>query len=362
MCTRLHNLPHRTTIHDIAKELSLTSATVSRALNDHPRISVETKRLVQAKAEQLNYQRNKIASSLRSGKSHTIGVIIPSAQMNFFGSVVHGIENVASNNGYSIILYQSEESSLLEKKAIETFLSARVDGILASIAKETVDFSHYEDLKKRHTPLVFFDRTIDDLNIPSVVIDDYKGGFLATEHLITKGYKRIAHVSGPQHLKGFRERLRGYTDALKHYKMKVDKGLIYAGNISIESGKAAIEYFFNLKEVPDAVFAVEDFTALGVIKGLKERKIKIPAAFGVIGFANESFGEYITPALSSVDQQTVQMGKEAFSLLMEIIASKNGETKVAVKEKIVLEPVLFLRESSAGKINFFQPIPLEINV
>ena len=144
--------------------------------------------------------------------------------------------------------------------------------------------------------------------------------------------------------------------------MKVDKGLIYAGNISIESGKAAIEYFFNLKEVPDAVFAVEDFTALGVIKGLKERKIKIPAAFGVIGFANESFGEYITPALSSVDQQTVQMGKEAFSLLMEIIASKNGETKVAVKEKIVLEPVLFLRESSAGKINFFQPIPLEINV
>lgn len=361
MCTRLHKLSHRTTIHDIAKQLNLTSATVSRALNDHPRISAETKRLVQAKAEQLKYQRNKIASSLRSGKSHTIGVIIPSAQMNFFGSVVHGIENMASSNGYSIILYQSEESSLLEKKAIETFLSARVDGILASIAKETIDFAHYEDLKKRNIPLVFFDRTNDTLNIPSVVIDDYKGGFLATEHLIKKGYKRIAHVSGPQHLKGFRERFRGYTDALKHYKMKVNKQFIYAGDISIEAGKAATEYFFNLMEVPDAVFAVEDFTALGVIKGLKERKIKIPAAFGVIGFANESFDEYITPALSSVDQQTVQMGKEAFSLLINMIKIKEGKLNVVLNEQIVLEPVLCFRESSAGKINVLKDVLVETN-
>ncbi|HRI22205.1 MAG TPA: LacI family DNA-binding transcriptional regulator [Panacibacter sp.] len=340
----------RTTIHDIAKELNLTSASVSRALNDHPRISVETKQKVAAKAVQMNYRRNKLASSLRSGKSHTIGIIIPSAQMNFFGSVVHGIENMASNNGYSIILYQSEESTLLEKKAIETFLSARVDGILASIAKETVDFAHFEELKKRNIPLVFFDRTNDNLKIPSVVVDDYKGGFLATEHLIKNGYERIAHVSGPQHIKGFHDRTRGYMDALEHHKIKFDKRLIYAGDISIESGKAAIEYFFNLQDVPDSVFAVEDFTALGVIKGLKERKISMPDRFGVIGFANESFGEYITPSLSSVDQQTVQMGREAFGLLMSIIKVKDGNKAIAKQEKIVLEPVLHLRESSAGKI------------
>ena len=143
-------MPERVTIHDIARELNLTAATVSRALNDHPRISTATKRKVEEKARQLKYRRNKIASSLRSGKSHTIGVIIPSAQMTFFGSVVHGIENVASENGYSIILYQSEEKTAIEKKAIETFLSARVDGIIASIAKETIDFSHFLELKKRN--------------------------------------------------------------------------------------------------------------------------------------------------------------------------------------------------------------------
>ena len=345
----MHNLSQKITIHDIARQLNLTSGTVSRALNDHPRISAATKQLVKEKAAELKYQRNKIASSLRSGKSHTIGVIIPSAQMNFFGSVVHGIELMASSNGYSILLYQTEETTSLEKKAIETFLSARVDGILASVAKETVDFSHYQELQKRHIPLVFFDRTNEEMKVPSVVIDDYLGAFQATTHLINNGYKSIAHVSGPQHIKGFHDRLNGYKDALKHHKIKTDNKLIYQGDLSIESGKAAVDYFFKLTDIPDAVFAVEDYTALGVIKGLKERKINIPAAFGVIGFANESFGEHITPSLSSVDQQTVQMGREALGLLMDIIAINEKQSGIAIKEKIMLHPVLYARESSAGK-------------
>lgn len=337
------------TIHDIARELNLTSGTVSRALNDHPRISTKTKSLVKQKALELNYHRNKIASSLRSGKSHTIGVIIPSAEMNFFGSVVHGIEMIASNNGYSILLYQTEENTLLEKKAIETFLIARVDGILTSVAKETVDFSHYQELQKRHIPLVFFDRTNDEMKVPSVVVDDCKGAFMATEHLIKNGYKRIAHVLGPQNIKGFQDRFNGYRDALKKNNIATDDKLIYQGNISIEAGKAAVDYFFGLDEIPDAVFAVEDYTALGVIKGLKERKIKIPDEFGVIGFANENFGEHITPSLSSVDQQTVEMGKAAMGLLMDIIAKNEGNNEIVLREKIVLEPLFYFRESSKGK-------------
>lgn len=346
----MHNLSQKITIYDIARELNLTSGTVSRALNDNPRISIETKRVVKEKANELKYQRNKIASSLRSGKSHTIGVIIPSAQMNFFGSVVHGIELMASSIGYSIMLYQTEETTVLEKKAIETFLSARVDGILASVAKETVDFSHYLELQKRHIPLVFFDRTNDEMKVPSVVIDDYKGAYLATEHLIKNGYSRIAHVLGPQHIKGFQDRYRGYQDALKTHTIEPDKKLIYQGDISIESGRAAVDYFFQLNKIPDAIFAAEDYTALGVIKGLKERKIKMPSEFGVIGFANENFGEHITPSLSSVDQQTVQMGKEALGLLMDIIAVKEKSEVIVLREKIVLEPLLYFRDSSAGKI------------
>lgn len=343
-------LSQKITIYDIARNLNLTSGTVSRALNDHPRISVETKRLVQEKAKELHYHQNKIASSLRSGKSHTIGVIIPSAQMNFFGSVVHGIQMMASTHGYNIILYQTEETTMLEKKAIETFLSARVDGILASVAKETIDFSHYLGLQQRHVPLVFFDRTNDEMKVPSVVIDDYKGAFLATEHLITKGYTRIAHVSGPQNIKGFHDRLQGYAGALSANKIKVDKKLIYPGNISIESGRLAVDYFFNLADIPDAIFAVEDYTALGVIKGLKERRIKIPGEFGLIGFANESFGEHITPSLSSVDQQTVQMGKEALGLLIDIIKLQEGKLNTPLRDNIVLEPLLCYRDSSLGKV------------
>ena len=337
------------TINDIARELNLTSATVSRALNDHPRISSKTKKLVQDKAAQMKYRRNTLASSLRSGKSHTIGVIIPSAQMSFFGSVVHGIENMASNNGYGIMLYQSEEKTALEKKAIDAFLSARTDGILASIAKETIDFTHYTELKKRNIPLVFFDRTNEDIKIPSVVIDDYKGAFIATEHLIKNGYENIAHAAGPQNLKIFQNRLNGYKDALKFYGLPVSAQKIYNGDLSVAAGKKAADYFLKLKQAPDAVFAVEDYTALGVIESLKEKNITIPDDFGVIGFANESFDEYITPSLSSVDQQTVQMGKEAFLLLMNIIKQKDGKTNITGKEKIVLEPILCCRTSSAGK-------------
>jgi len=335
-------LSYKTTIQDIARELNLTSATISRALHNNPRISEQTRKLVLEAAQRLDYRRNRIASSLRSGKSHTIGVIIPSAQMNFFGSVVHGIQTLANSAGFSILLYQSEETTEFEIKAIEAFLGARVDGILASIAKGTTDFSHFEELAKRKVPLVFFDRTNDAINVPSVIINDYKGAYYATEHLIKQGYKNIAHVSGQQHLKIFHDRLEGYRDALKAYGMDVKEEYIYPGNISIECGKKAVDFYMRLAVPPDAVFAVEDYTALGVIQGLKEKNIKIPVDFGVIGFANESFGEYITPSLSTVDQQTVEMGREAFKMLVDLI---NGPNET-FNDRVVLEPVLYCRNSS----------------
>lgn len=335
----------RPTLQHIADELKLTPATISRALSNHPRISEETKRLVLETANRLKYRRNRIASSLRTGKSHTIGVIIPSARINFFGSVVHGIESIASEYGYHTLIYQSEETTELEIKAIEAFLSARVDGILASLAKQDTDFSHFSDLRKKKVPLVLFDRANDSLNIPSVVIDDYKGGYSATEHLIKQGYKRIAHLAGPQQFQIFQKRLLGYKDALKAYNFKLDKSLIYKGDISIEKGKKATDYFLSLPEPPDAVFAVEDFSALGLIKGYKEKNIKIPQEVGIVGFANEDFGEHITPTLSSFDQQTVQMGRQAFKMLMDLI--EGDKTTGNFKTKIILEPIPIYRESSA---------------
>lgn len=340
-------MSYKITIADIAKELNTTPATVSRALSDHPGISAKTKKSVRQAASKLNYKRNRLASSLRSGKTHLIGVIIPSAEINFFGSVVHGIESVANLNGYNVLLYQSNESREHEERGLESFLTARVDGILISLAKDTTNYTHLKEVKSRGIPIVFFDRVNDDLGIDSVVIDDYKGAYMATEHLISKGYKRIAHISGPRHLKNFQDRLRGYTGALEAHSMKADPSLVYTGNVSIESGKEGVRHLLKMKNPPDAFFATEDFTALGVMSELKERKIKIPQEVGVIGFANELFGEHITPALSTVDQQTIQMGRSALNLLVDLIGKK--EITKHRQQKVVLEPFLISRESTNRK-------------
>ena len=332
------------TLSNIARELNITPATVSRALRNHPKISAETKESVLKVATRLNYKRNKVASSLRSGKTHMIGVIIPSAEMNFFGSVVHGIETVANAHGYNILIYQSNESYEHEVKGIETFLAARVDGILVSIAKETADYTHFEEVNKRGVPIVFFDRCNDNMGIPSVVIDDYKGAVIATERLIRQGYQRIAHIAGPQHVKVFYDRFKGYRAALQVNNIPYDPTLVFPGNISIESGKQAATYFLSLPQRPDAVFATEDFCALGLMKAIKESGLKIPAEFGIIGFANELFGEHTTPSLSTIDQQTVLIGKEASKLLFQLVENKG--VAVQVQQKIVLEPIPIFRESS----------------
>jgi LacI family transcriptional regulator len=339
-------MSYKTTITDIARQLNTTPATVSRALSDHPGISPERKQSVQLLAKKLGYKRNKIASSLRSGRTHMIGVIVPSAEINFFGSVVHGIESIANANGYNVLIYQSNESYEQEVKGIETFLTARVDGMLVSIAKNTHDFSHFTEVRKRGIPIAFFDRDNDEIGIPSVVVDDYSGAYNATSHLIQQGYKRIAHISGPEHLKIFRNRLQGYKDALAKNKMILRKEYIYQGNVTIESGKAAAAYFLSLPKPPDAVFAVEDFTALGMMKELKDRKIRIPEDFGIVGFANELFGEHVTPALSTVDQQTVDMGKEAVKMVMDMIGSGVSNKKPI---RLVLDAVAVYRDSSAKK-------------
>lgn len=335
------------TIADIAKKLNTTSATVSRALNDHPRISIKTKKRVLLAAEKLKYRRNTVASNLRRGQTGIIGVIIPSAEINFFGSVVHGIETMANQNGYNVLIYQSNESWEHEQRGIETFLNARVDGIMVSMAKEKNDYRHFFNAMHTKMPMVFFDRYDDELDIDSVFIDDHKGAYIATTHLIEQGYKRIAHISGPQHLKIFKARLDGYKAALKKNKIPFDASLVFRGDVSIEAGRNAIRHFLKLPNPPDAAFAVEDFTALGAIKELKQNNIAIPNDFGIIGFANESFGEHISPSLSTIDQQTVNMGKEAFVLMIKLIEERrNG--KIPVQKKI-LEPIPIFRDSSLRK-------------
>lgn len=335
----------KVTLADIARQLHTTAATVSRALNGDPSISEPTRKKIVAAAARLHYRPHRIAASLRKGHSGLIGVIIPSAEINFFGSVVHGIECLANEQGYQVLIYQSNEQTDSEIKGIETFLSARVDGILLSLAKQTRNFDHILMARKAGVPVVFFDRSRDKIGIHSVVIDDYKGGYLATQHLIERGYQRVAHITGPQHLKIFSDRFRGYKQALRDAGRQVDPAFVYTGNVSIEAGRTAVAHWLRQPRRPDAVFAVEDFTALGAIKELKEQQIRIPEDFGVFGFANEAFGEHITPSLSTIDQQTVQMGKSAFEMLHQLISQG---TAGMPEQKKVLEPRLIIRASSGG--------------
>lgn len=334
------------TLSDIASELKMTAATVSRALSDHPEISTKTKNIVREAAERLNYNPNRIASSLRSGKTHIIGVIIPTAENAFFGSVIHGITNVASQNGYSVLIHECDENYDLEVKGISTFIGARVDGIIASLSRNTVNYDHFLEVKKRNIPLIFFDR-VPDLDMPSVVIDGYHGAFRATQHLIDQGYKLIAHISGPTYIQTFADRQNGYLAALKANGITPDPAHIYAGNISIASGMEGLDALLGLANPPDAIFAAEDFTALGVLKALKSRKIQVPSEFGIFGFCNDIFSEHTTPSLSTMDQQTVTMGQEAFRLLQEII---HGDVKnFNGLNKTVVEPIPVIRESSLRK-------------
>ena len=332
------------TIQDIARALNITAATVSRALNDHPAIKDSTKKTVKETALRLNYQPNKIASSLRLGKSNIIGVIIPSAEINFFGSVVHGIEKVANENNYNVLIYQSNELYEYEKKGVQAFLQSQVDGVLASISKESMNLDHYSEIKKRGVPLILFDRASDELGVSSVIVDDYAGAFAATKHLIEQGCRRIAHIGGQQHVNIFNQRLKGYIDALNVHAIPVDDDLIVYGKVSIESGRECMKRLLEHPEPPNAVFAVEDFTALGAMQAIKAAGKSMPDEVAIVGFANEAFGEYITPSLSSVNQQTVTMGEEAAKLFFEGL--KSGNVYSESPKKKILKPELICRQSS----------------
>lgn len=307
------------------------------------------KKRVQEMAKKLNYRQDRIATSLRSGKTFVIGVIIPSAKISFFGSVVHGIESIARKSGYQILLFQTNEKYSNEKEGINTLLQSNVDAIIVSISKETTNYDHFLEVKEQGVPLILFDRTNDTLGFPSVVIDDFKGAYMATSHLIDQGYTNIAHICGQQHLKIFEDRLLGYKAALE------DRGLIFkeenivSGDVSIQSGEKAAEVLLNLAERPDAIFAAEDFMALGALQTLKKHKLHHPGHFGLVGFANESFGEYITPSLTTVNQRNIEMGEEAAKLFLSL-PTKNlyNDQKPS---KIILKPELIIRESSSSKLS-----------
>jgi LacI family transcriptional regulator len=307
----------KVTIHDIAKQLNTTASTVSRALQDHPRISQSMKKAVLELAEKLKYQPNFIASSLRKGRGNTIGIVIPRIDRNFFSSVIGGIEDVAAEAGYNVIICQSYDSEEKEKNIFETLINGKVDGLLVSIASGTKNLGHFKQAIEKGVPLILFDRSTGDLDVNKVEIDDYLGAHMAVTHLIEQGCKRIAHFSGPLNVSIYANRFKGYKAALEEHGLEFNEMYHFTDTISRDTGISAVEKLVQLNPMPDAIFSASDFSALGAIVALKEKNIRIPEDVAVVGFANEPYSEIIIPPLSSVDQHSREIGQAAAKLFFE---------------------------------------------
>lgn len=336
----------KVTIHDIARKLNITASTVSRALKDHPRISQETKKAVVKAAQRLNYQPNHIAAALRNGRSNILGIIVPTADRTFFSSVVRGIEEIANTSRYNVMICQTYDNYDKEVSTIEALLNARVDGIIASHAKETSNFDHFLKAKDRGIPVILFDRSNDGLEVSQVVIDDYLGSFKATEHLILQGCKRIAHFTNILKISIYKERLRGYRSALEHYGIKFDDSLVIESNLQLEDGRNSMSKILDAGIPVDGVFSASAFGILGAMQVLKERHYKIPEDIALVGFSNEPYTSFTEPSLSVVDQHSMRMGNAAAEIFLEEI---NATEKKFIPQKIVLQPELVIRQSSLRK-------------
>lgn len=332
------------TIKDIAKALNISASTVSRALKDHPDISRETKNAVNDLAAKLRYKPNAVALSLKNSRTNTIGVIVPELVHFFFSSVISGIEDVAYDAGYNVMVCQSNEMYSREIINAQALDSNRVEGALVSVSKETHDFAHLLFLEENGIPLVFFDRAPEELDVDKVIIDDCKAAYNATTHLIETGCRRIAHLAAPQTLGIGIQRLAGYKLALEAHGIPYREEWVIIAD-SFELAGDATRNLMHLPTPPDAIFAVNDMTAVGAMKTLQRMSIAVPQKVAIIGFSAGFFSDITTPTLSSVDQHGYEMGVEAAKLLLQRIeAPVEGAHKTHY-----IDTHLVIRESTKRK-------------
>lgn len=332
---------HTVTIKDIAKALNLSTSTVSRALRDSYEINPETKRLVLEYAEKLNYRPNPIALSLKENRSRSIGIIVPEIANHFFSQAINGIEAIAYNRGYHVVIFQSHESYEREVINVQHIITRRVDGLLISLSGHTTDVSHLKELSQNGLPIVLFDRITDEIDTHKVVADNYEGAFKAVEHLILRGRKRIAVIASLPWLSITQERLAGYKAALEKHHIPVDESLIRYCDFGIDEADKTVELLLGFK--PDAFFIGSDRLALGCLAALKERKIDIPKDIALLGFTNLSVAGLLDPPLTVVSQPAFEIGHTAADLLLDLIEKKQ---RALPFQTIKLPTELIIRASS----------------
>ena len=318
-----YNKTHQVTIIDIAKSLGVAPSTVSRALNNKSEININTRQEILRVATELDYKPNLLAQSLNRGETHTIGVIIPNIERPFFAGVLAGIQDVASNAGYRVIICQSNETHQTEILNVQALMASRVDGLLISHSRETASFEHIKLHLNKGVPIVHFDRVCNELDTPKVIQEDFKGSFELVEHLIKQGCKRIAIFAGPEKLLISQTRLEGYRKALENNGIVYDKTLVYHGNFQKQESIYALNNWLNLSNPPDGIFAVHYANAIDMMVEVKRRNIKIPDDIAFTGFGDELIAELFEPSLTVYHLFPYKIGEVAATLLIDNIINKN---------------------------------------
>lgn len=334
------------TIYDIAQKLAISSTTVSRALNDHAAINKNTRKKIQDTAKELGYRHNTFASSLRKQKTNTIGVIIHEFNSNFITSVLSGIEKVTAENGYDLLIAHSNES--FEKEAANSLnlFHKRVDGLLASLAFDTEGLDHFKHFEEKGIPVIFFDRVEESIENTKVIIDNYKCGYQATQHLLEQGCKKIVLVTASLKRNVYAQRYKGYKDALFDSGIELDDKLVLIKDLSEQSSVEAAYEILNMKPLPDGAFITNDFCAAVCMQTLKEHGVKIPQDIAVVGFNNDAICKLIEPQLSTIQYPGNDMGEIA---ARNLINHLNGTSNIKNTNTIVVRSELIIRKSSLRK-------------
>jgi LacI family transcriptional regulator len=335
------------TIYDLADKLNISIATVSRGLKDDPVVSKKTRKKIFELAEEMGYRSNHFARNLRRQKTNTIGIIVHELNSNFITSVLAGIENITTQAGYDLIITHSSESHVKEAANAKNLFHKRVDGLIASLSFDTKDLEHFRPFEEKGVPVIFFDRVEQTNNNSVVIIDNYKCGYQATEHLIEQGCKKIVHVTSSLKRNVYSERYKGYKDALFDNNIPFDESLLIINDLSENAGIEAAKQILRMKQVPDGAFITNDFVAAVCMRTLKENNIKIPGDIAIVGFNNDAIGKLIEPALTTINYPGKDMGE---IVARNLINHLQGIGNIENIHTIIVSSDLIIRKSSLKKI------------
>ena len=335
------------TIYDISRVLNISASTVSRGLNNNPLVRKEVRSKIIQVANEMGYQPNKFASSLRLKRTRTLGVVIPRIDSHFMSTVISGMEKVAKLEGYQLLISQSEESVSLEAENIQALFNSRVDGFLVSLSSQTKNLDHFQYVFRKNIPLLFFDRVFFQSNCICVVIDNFKSGYDATQHLIDQGCRRIATVTGNLNRNVYNDRFRGFKQALSDNSVPYYEDLLIVSNLGYSSGELIVKELMKREAMPDAIFAANDSSAVSTICELKKAGYRIPEDIAVVGFNDDPVSKVVEPNLTTVHYPGREMGEIAASTMIKILEGTQFE-KVST---IILNSELIVRQSSVRSVD-----------